>query len=144
MNSSDTLTKWWCLAKSWKSVTYPLWQDVWLWNLENWWFMIRLTHPSSHMFFWPPGYIRSRDKLKTEYFFPQKTYGRVLTNGEAKPIMKLQESDHVITRGHVSNWKLNISFSTRSIPPHLAGWWGMTLWPCNHLRSKKKKFKTKI
>ena len=55
------------------------------------------------MSFWPPGYLRSRDKLKTEYFFPQKIYGRVLTNGKAKPIMELQESDHVITRGHVSN-----------------------------------------
>ena len=68
---------------------------------------------------------------------------RVLTYGEAKTIMKLYESDHVITRGHVSNGKLNISSSTRPIPPHLAGWWGMTLWPCSLERSHKK-FKTKI
>ena len=29
--------------------------------------------PIKHMSFWPPGYIRSRDKLKTEYFNLQKT-----------------------------------------------------------------------
>ena len=47
---------------------------------------------------------------------------RGLTYGEAKLIMKLHESDHVVTRGHVSNQKLNISSSIMSIPPHLAGW----------------------
>ena len=47
---------------------------------------------------------------------------RVLTHGEAKLIMKLHESDHVITRGQVSNRKLNISSSIMSISPHLAGW----------------------
>ena len=46
---------------------------------------------------------------------------RVPTCGEAKPIMKLHESDHVIARGHVSNRKLNISSSTRPISSHLAG-----------------------
>ena len=29
--------------------------------------------PIKYMSFWPPGYIRSRDKLKTEYFNLQKT-----------------------------------------------------------------------
>ena len=52
---------------------------------------------------------------------------RVLAYGEAKPIMKLQNSDHVIGRGHVSTWKMNkienIFFSTRPIPPGLAKWW---------------------
>ena len=27
------------------------------------------------MSFWPPDYIRAREKLKTEYFSLQKTYG---------------------------------------------------------------------
>ena len=62
----------------------------------------------------------------------------VLTYGEAKPIKNLHESDHMITRGHVSNWKLNISSSTGPIPPHLAGWWGMTFWPCSLVRLQEK------
>ena len=40
----------------------------------------------------------------------------VLTYGEAKPVMKLHESDHVIRRYHMSNCKLNISSSARPIP----------------------------
>ena len=31
----------------------------------------------SHMSFLPPGYVRSLDKLKTKYFFLQKTYGHI-------------------------------------------------------------------
>ena len=68
---------------------------------------------------------------------------RVLTYGQAKPIMKLHESDHVIKRDHVSNWKLNKSSSTRPIPPHLVGCWRMTLWPCS-LVSSHEKLETKI
>ena len=48
---------------------------------------------------------------------------RILMHGEAKPLMKSNISDHVITKSHVANWKLNISSSTRPIPPDLAGWW---------------------
>ena len=47
---------------------------------------------------------------------------KVLTYGKGKPIMKLHESDHVITTGHVSNLKLNISSSASFTAPHLAGW----------------------
>ena len=60
---------------------------------------------------------------------------RVLTYGQAKSIMKLHESDHVIKRDKSS--------STRPIPPHLAGCWRMTLWPCS-LVSSHEKLKTKI
>ena len=35
---------------------------------------------------------------------------RVLTYGEAKLTMKSHGSDHVITRGHVSVWKLIVLF----------------------------------
>ena len=45
----------------------------------------------------------------------------VLTSGRMKPIMKLHDSDHVTTRGPVSNWKLNISFPTKSMQPDSAG-----------------------
>ena len=96
-----------------KSVTYPFWQDQWLWKLVNWWLM-KNTDPSSytfftrshitcHMSFTKSQVTRSRDKLKAEYFLLQKTYGtnrcRMLTYGEAKPIIKLHKSDHIITRG---------------------------------------------
>ena len=50
---------------------------------------------------------------------------RMLTHGEATPIINMYNSDHVITRSYVSNWKLNISFSTASIAPELAGRWLM-------------------
>ena len=62
---------------------------------------------------------------------------RVLT------VMKLHKFDHVTTWGQVTNWKLNTSSSTRSIPQHLAEWWRRTLWPCSLVRSQEK-FKTKI
>ena len=62
---------------------------------------------------------------------------RVLT------VMKLNKFDHVTTGGQVTNWKLNTSSSTRSIPQHLAEWWRRTLWPCSLVRSQEK-FKTKI
>ena len=62
---------------------------------------------------------------------------RVLTYGETKPMNK-QQSDHVITRGHVSNWKLNIFSSSRPIPADLAGWLSMTLWPCSLVGSHEK------
>ena len=147
MDSYDPPTKCWCVV-TWqiKSVTYPLWQDLWLWNLANWWLMVRQRHPPSHMSFWPPDYKRSRDKLKLKIsssrrFMATKRY-RVLTYGEAKPIMKLHESNHVIARGHMLSRKLNISSSTRPISPHLAGWWGMTLWLCSLVRSHEN-FKTK-
>ena len=42
---------------------------------------------------------------------------RVLMYGEAKSILKLLNSDHMIARGHVSDSKLNVSSSTRPIPP---------------------------
>ena len=47
----------------------------------------------------------------------------VLTYVEAKPMKKSHHSDHVIRRGHVSNLKLNISSSTRPIPPDLTESW---------------------
>ena len=76
MESNDPLTTLWCVV-TWqiKRVTYPLWQGLWPWNLVSWWLMVRWTHPWSHMSLWPPVHMRSRDKLKTKYFFLQETYG---------------------------------------------------------------------
>ena len=85
-------------------------------------------------------------QTKNEIFLPPEDlwpHCSVLTYGEVKSIMKLHKSDRLITRGHVSNWKLNISSSTRPIPPHLTGWWRGTLWRCSLVRSHEK-FKTKI
>ena len=69
-------------------------------------------------------------QTKNKIFFLQITYGyrklcRGLTYGEAKPIMKSHNFDDVITKDRVSNWKFNISSSTKSIPPDLAGRWLM-------------------
>ena len=64
---------------------------------------------------------------------------RIQMYGDAKSVMKSRDPDHIITRGYVSYWKLNISFSIRLITPNLAEWghmvarshpWShMTLWP---------------
>ena len=102
-----------------KSVIYPLWQSLWL-----------QSNPRSHMFLWQPGHMWSFRKLKTDNRFLQITYGyrklcRGLTYGEAKPIMKSHNFDDVTTKDRVSNWKFNISSSTKSIPPDLAGRWLM-------------------
>ena len=70
MESHDPLTKWWFVV-TWqiKSVTDPPWKGLWPWNLASWWLMARWTHPWCHMSLWPPGHMKSRDKLKTKYFF---------------------------------------------------------------------------
>ena len=48
--------------------------------------------------------------------------GKALTYGKAKPIVKSHNSDRMITRGYVSNRKLNVSSCTRSIPSDLTRW----------------------
>ena len=59
---------------------------------------------------------------------------RVLTYGQAKPIMKLHESDHVIKRDHVSNWKLNKSSSARPIPGRVLTYDSLTMQSCKFTR----------
>ena len=132
IESHDPLTTRWCLVmQQIESITDLLWQDLWQWNLASWWHMVKWTYPWSHMSLWTSGHMKSRDKLKTKYFFLQNRrrlvnkLWRFLMYGEAKPIMKSQDSDQVITKGHVSNWKPNISSSSSPIPPDLAGWWHM-------------------
>ena len=78
-------TTWWCVV-TWqiKSITYPHWHGLWPWNVASWWLMVRWTLPWSHMFLWLPGHRRSNDKLKTNYFFVQNTYGhQTLQDGNA-------------------------------------------------------------
>ena len=114
MESHDPLTNWWCVV-TWqtKSITHPLWQGLWTWNLESWWFMVTWMHPWNHIFLWPPDHMRSPDKLKTKYFFRRHMASklcRVLTYGEEKLIMKSHGSDHVIARGQVSIFNTNVIF----------------------------------
>ena len=52
-----------------KSVTYPLWQDLWLSNLANWW--RECTHEVTCL---SVCCIKLRDKLKTKYFLLLKTH----------------------------------------------------------------------
>ena len=82
MESLDPLTTWWCVV-TWqiKSVIYSLWQGLCPWNLASWWLVVRWTHSWSHMAVWPPGHMRSPDKLKTKYFLLQKTYGHKTLQG---------------------------------------------------------------
>ena len=63
-------------------------------------------------------HMRSRDKLKAKYSFFQKTYGHQtlkdadMRRGEAQnEVTRLP--NHMITRGHVLNWKNTITSSTR-------------------------------
>ena len=83
------------------------------------------------MSFWPPGYVRSSDKLKGKYFFK---YLLQAHNGVARMWFRDHKKPHV---------KLKISSSRSSIPPLLAGWWRMTFWP-RSLVSSHEKFKAKI
>ena len=63
----------WQMKNEISSLAQHLWPE--------WWFMMRETHPWSHIFLWPPGHMRSRDKLKTKYFFLQKTYRQQTLQG---------------------------------------------------------------
>ena len=160
MESQDPLSTWWGIVIMWqtKSVTYPLWQDLWPWNLASWWLMVTWMRPWRHIFPWPPAHMRSRDKLRKRNISSSRRrmaieLCRVLTYAEAKPIMKLNDSDHMIKSGHLSHWKLNISSSARFVHPDLVGWWRMmtgshswghmTLW-IRSLAKSYKIFKTKI
>ena len=102
----EPLTMWWCVV-TWqiKSVTYPPWQGLCSWNLASLWLMVRWMHPWIHMSLSPPDYVRSRDKLKTKFSFFRKRIATklcmALTYGEANPIMKSYNSNHVIARSHV-------------------------------------------
>ena len=62
------------------------------------------------MFLWLRSHMKSLDKLKKEYFFLQKTYVYQTLQGAdvwwGKSHKKVARSDHEITRGHLSNWKL--------------------------------------
>ena len=151
MDSYDPLAKWWWVI-TWqiKSITYPFWQDRWLQNLASWWLIVR-WRIVTYRWLIVDGPIKSHVLLIT--WFHKVTWQtendsssrrlvatkicRVLT------VMKLHKFDHMTTRGQVTNWKLNNSSSTRSIPQHSAEWWRRTLWPCSLVRSQQK-FKTKI
>ena len=110
MESQDPLSTWWGIVIMWqtKSVTYPLWQDLWPWNLASWWLMVTWMRPWRHIFPWPSAHMRSRDKLRKRNISSSRrrmatNFCRVLTYGKGKLIMKSHGSDHVIVRGHVSN-----------------------------------------
>ena len=62
--------------------------------------------------------------LRSKDVWPPKLCNR-LTYGEAKPIMKRHNSDHVIIRDNVPNWKSDISSSTKSV---LQNWQGGDVW----------------
>ena len=57
-----------------KSTRYSLWKGLWPWNLASWWLIVMWTHRWSPILLSPPGHMRLRGKLKTRYFFLQKTY----------------------------------------------------------------------
>ena len=82
VESNDRLTLGWCVV-IWQivSLTYLLWKSLWPWSLASWWLTESWTHPWGHMFLWPPGHLRSRDKVKIKYFFLQKTYGHQTLQG---------------------------------------------------------------
>ena len=86
--------------------------------------------------FWPSNFAGC-------WHMVREAHNEVARSQEATWSQEVTWSNCVTTRGHVSNWKLNISSSIRPIPPHLAVWWRMTLWPCSLVRSHEK-FKTKI
>ena len=90
-------------------------------------------------------------QFKNQIFLPSKDVWppklcNGLTYGEAKPIMKWHNSDHIIIRDHVPNWKSDISSSTKSALPELAGRWRMVAeshsWSymplCSLVRSHEK------
>ena len=68
--------------------------------LTRWWCVVTWQIKSLMTYGKVNAPIKSHVLMTTKLF-------RVLTYGEAKPIIKLHKSDHVITRGHVSDWKLN-------------------------------------
>ena len=75
MESHDPLTMRSCVA-TWqiKSIIYPLWQSLGPQNMTSWWLKVRWTYPWSHIPLWPRDHVRRCEKLKTKYFFFQKTY----------------------------------------------------------------------
>ena len=150
MESHDALTIWWCVV-TWqiKSVTYLLWQGLWLWNLAS---GANRTHEvtcsSHHLVTWCHvtnykwNIYSSRRSMATRI-------RRVLTYSET--LMKSRNSDHVIKRGHESNWKLNMFSSIRLIPPDLTGWlsmvtgsqeWSHVALSLHSLVSSHEKYKT--
>ena len=57
-----------------KSTRNSPWKGLWPWNLASWWLIVMWTHRWSNILLSPPGHMRLRVKLKTRYFFLQKTY----------------------------------------------------------------------
>ena len=97
MESLNPLIAWPCKV-TWhvKSVIYPLWPP-WPRNLASWWLMVRWMHAWSYM-----------------SFFLQKMYGHQTWQGADVWRGKFHNEvgwfpDQVISRGHFSNWKFNIS-----------------------------------
>ena len=89
-------------------------------NVVRWWLIKGRTHPLCHINLWPCGHMGPRDKLKTKYLLLRKAYrfhtwqGGDLWWGKLTQNLRWS-SDHVITGGHVTNWKRNISSSVRSM-----------------------------
>ena len=88
-------------------------------SVVGWWFIMR-THPQCYVTLWPRCHMGSRDKLKTKYLLFHMVYDYHTWQGGDSWWGKLSHNlrwlfDHVITWCHVTNWKLNISSSTRSI-----------------------------
>ena len=130
MESHGPPTTWWCVV-TWQIIDakYHLLQGLWSWNSASWWLMVRWTHPWSHMSLWPPGHLRSRNKLKMKCFFLQKTYGHQNLQGADiwwgkahNGVARLWSRNHKISCVKLN---LTISSSARPIPPDLRGiiWW---------------------
>ena len=81
---------------------------------------MRRTHPQCRMTLWPRGYMGSGDKLRTKYLILYKACDYHTWQDDDSWWEKLTHnlkwlSDHVIRWGYMTNWKLNISSSARSI-----------------------------
>ena len=90
---------------------------------------------------WPPSHVRSRDKRKTKFLLLHSAWDyETWQDGD---LWWREPFDHVVTWAHVTNWKLNISPSARSVTTKQdrLGTYGernprhMILWQRGDLRS---------
>ena len=86
---------------------------------------------------WPHGHMISHDKLKTKYLIFCKADGHQIWQSGDLWWEKLTHnvnwpSDYMITWSHVTNWKLNISLSAKSMTTKYDRWGlmirGIHLW----------------
>ena len=92
----------------------------------RWWLRMSGTYPQCHITHWPRAHMRSRDQWKPKYLLFCMSYGPKTWPGSgiwwgllAHNVIWI--SEHVVTWGHVTNQKLNISSSKRYMITKLFG-----------------------